>query len=316
MHPGCIGFVLLSWIVAAQIHLGAASELRTFQEWEILDGKSGESVAFSDWMTVLAGQDVIYIGEEHRNRWHIEAALKIFRAMIEKGRRPALAMEMFGWDGQPALESYVSGEIADRSAFLKDSRWDQNWGGPFEDYEPLVQFAREQRLNLLALNPPRPLVRRVAAQGLRAVRHDDAMRRWGVEETDLVEDGAYHEVILGQLQRCHGGLSDDGYERMYEASLFRDEGMAKTVAGYLARQERSSTNGPLVSYTGGGHIQYYVPVPNRVRRRSHDVKQMTIYLTALSGDQRDEVMELVRSGIADYIWLTPIGPHGPATRCK
>jgi len=311
-----IGVGLLVIVVAAQIYIGAAAEVRTLQEWDVLDRKTGEPVAFSEWTSVLAAQDVIYVGEEHRNRWHIEAALKILRALIEKGRRPALAMEMFGWDGQPALEGYVSGESADPAGFLTDSRWDQNWGGPFEDYAPLVQFAREQRLSLLALNPPRPLVRKVAAEGLRTARHDDAMRRWGIDETDIVEDRAYHDIILGQLQRCHGGLSDDGYERMYEASLFRDEGMAKTLARYLVRQDKLSPAGPVVSYTGGGHIQYDVPVPKRVQRRHEGVKQVSIYLTAFSGDQREEIMELLRSGIADYIWLTPVGAHGPAKRCK
>jgi uncharacterized iron-regulated protein len=317
MIPRRLIFGFLGLAVAVQVHAAAAEDVRAFHEWEILDGKTGESMAIADWMAGLAAHDVIYIGEEHRNRWHVEAALKILRAMTEKGRRPALAMEMFGWDGQSALESYVSSETADRGAFLKDSRWEQNWGGPFEDYEPLVQFAREHRLALLALNPPKPLVRKVAVEGLSAARHDDAMRRWGVEEADLVEDRTYHDIIRGQLLRCHGGMSEDGYERMYQASLFRDEGMAKTLAGYLARPERTPPSGPVISYTGGGHIQYDVPIPKRVRRRSHDVKQVSIYLTALSGDQqRDEVVDLVRSGIADYIWLTPVGAHGPAKRCK
>jgi uncharacterized iron-regulated protein len=306
---------LFSLVLAAVMYIGAGAEVRTLEEWDVLDKKTGEPVAFSEWITLLAAQDVIYVGEEHRNRWHIEAALKILRAMVDKGRRPALAMEMFGWDGQAALEDYVSGETASRTGFLKDSRWDQNWGGPFEDYEPLVHFAREHRVALLALNPPRPLVRKVAAEGLHTARHDDAMRRWGIDDTDLVEDRAYHDIILGQLQRCHGGLSDDGYERMYEASLFRDEGMAKTLARYLARQDKPST-GPVVSYTGGGHIQYDVPIPKRVQRRHQDVKQVTIYLTAFSANQREEIMELLRNGIADYIWVTPVGAHGPAKRCK
>jgi len=35
---------------------------------------------------------VIYLGEEHRNNWHIEAALKILNALIENHRHPLLAM--------------------------------------------------------------------------------------------------------------------------------------------------------------------------------------------------------------------------------
>ena len=50
---------------------------------------------------MLSAQDVIYLGEEHRNQWHIEAALKVLRAILGNGRRPILAMEMFGWTGKP-----------------------------------------------------------------------------------------------------------------------------------------------------------------------------------------------------------------------
>ena len=287
-----------------------------FKEWQIIDTATGQPVSLDQWTALLFQQDIIYLGEEHHNRFHIDAAMMVLQKLKADGRTPALAMEMFGWDGQAALDQYVSGLEISRQEFLVAVRWRQNWGGPFEDYEPLVRLAKEHHWTLDAMNPPKPLVRIVAKNGLAQAESDPMMAQWGMKDEAIVDDPIYRARILEQLQACHGKGDDSLYQTMLDASMFRDEGMAKTVAGYLARQERPSTHGPLVSYTGGGHIQYYVPVPNRVRRRSHDVKQMTIYLTALSGDQRDEVMELLRSGIADYIWLTPIGAHGPAKRCK
>jgi hypothetical protein len=109
---------------------------------------------------------------------------------------------------------------------------------------------------------------------------------------------------------------------MYEASMFRDEGMAKVIAEALRRERRDMTAasgpkpGPIVSYTGGGHIQYRLPVPNRVQRRSGaSVAQATIYLTSFEPGRTDELRELMREGVADYLWLTPIGANGPPKRC-
>jgi hypothetical protein len=100
---------------------------------------------------------------------------------------------------------------------------------------------------------------------------------------------------------------------MYEASMFRDEGMAQTIARQL--HGLPDGGGPIVSYTGAGHIQYRLPIPNRVARRVGDsLRQITVYLAALD-PHGHEVDELLGSSIADYIWLTPSSAHGPSRRC-
>lgn len=115
---------------------------------------------------------------------------------------------------------------------------------------------------------------------------------------------------------------------MYEASAFRDEGMAKAIAGrfrlHQATPEPQTSAGtvapkpgPIVSYTGGGHVQYHLPVPNRVLRRVEEpVKQTSIYLTAFDPARANEIGEYLRDGIADYVWLTPLSAHGVPRRCK
>ena len=290
-----------------------------FHEWQVWDVKAGLPVALEPWLASLASTRIIYVGEEHRNRWHIEAALKILRALVEKNLQPAVAMEMFGWDGQEAIDRYFSNSPSSREQFLQASGWEKNWGGPFEDYEPLVAFARDHHLPLLALNPPRTLVRLVARQGLGRAKKDERMVQWGMRDETLLDDEAYRLVVLDQIRRCHADLADDVYRRMYEASLFRDEGMAKVVADHVRQSLETPGAGPLLVYTGSGHIQYRLPVPNRVARRLGPdtiARQVTIYLTAYEPDQPEAIRELLRDAIADYVWLTPLSAHGPPQRCK
>ena len=291
------------------------SSTQAFQEWQVLEVKTARTVSFQDWMTELVSSDVIYLGEEHRNRFHVEAALKILDAFLARDRRPVLAIEMFGWDGQAGLDRYLSDREATRDRFLQESRWEQNWGGAYNDYEPLINFARERHLSVLALNPPRSLVRRVATQGLARALADPDMNRWGMRNELLFDEPAYRDVILNQLRLCHAGLSDDDYRRMYEASIFRDEGMAKTISAHLRSAQAGV--GPVVSYTGSGHIQYRLPVPNRVQRRlTGAVKQTTVYLTSFEPGRAEEIRELLRDGIADYVWLTSLSAHGAPRRCR
>jgi uncharacterized iron-regulated protein len=289
-----------------------------FKEWQVIDTATGQPVSLDQWTALLLQQDIIYLGEEHHNRFHIDAAMTVLRRLKAEGRTPVLAMEMFGWDGQAALDQYLSGSAMNRQEFLEAVRWLQNWGGPFEDYEPLVRLAKEQHWAVDAMNPPKALVRIVAKNGLAQAESDPMMAQWGMKDEAIVDDPIYRTRILQQLQACHGGGADSFYQTMLEASMVRDEGMAKTLAHRL-NQIRSGSDtmaGPLVSYTGGGHIQYNLPVPKRVvRRLTNQVRQVSVYMRSFEVGRIEELQDMIREKIADYLWLTPVSTQGPPPRC-
>src|SRR5213594_758257 len=306
---------LAGFLVAGRAEtLPAENRAATFTEWQILDAKAGRMVGFEDLMADLLTADVIYIGEEHSHRSHIEATLRILQALVDRNRKPALGLEMFGWDGQAALDHYLAEPDMASEQFLQEAHWKENWGGAYTDYAPLIDFARSHRLPVLALNPPKPLVRRVAKEGLLRALKDPEMLRWQMRDEVLSDDPAYREVMVSQLRACHSGLSEEAYQRMYEAALFRDEGMAKTISEHLSR--RAPGVGPVVSYTGGGHIQYRLPVPNRVlRRQNGSLRPRTLYLMSYEPKRQDEIRTLLAQSIADYVWLTPLSAHGSPRRC-
>jgi uncharacterized iron-regulated protein len=289
-----------------------------FKEWQVIDTATGQPVSLDQWTALLLQQDIIYLGEEHHNRFHIDAAMTVLRRLKAEGRTPVLAMEMFGWDGQAALDQYLSGSEMNRQEFLEAVRWQQNWGGPYEDYEPLVRLAKEQHWAVDAMNPPKALVRIVAKNGLAQAESDPMMAQWGMKDEAIVDDPIYRTRILQQLQACHGGGADSFYQTMLEASMVRDEGMAKTLAHRL-NQIRSGSDtmaGPLVSYTGGGHIQYNLPVPKRVARRlTAQVRQVSVYMRSFEVGRIEELQDMIREKIADYLWLTPVSTQGPPPRC-
>jgi len=289
-----------------------------FKEWQIIDTATGQPVSLDQWTALLFQQDIIYLGEEHHNRFHIDAAMMVLQKLKADGRTPALAMEMFGWDGQAALDQYVSGLEISRQEFLVAVRWRQNWGGPFEDYEPLVRLAKEHHWTLDAMNPPKPLVRIVAKNGLAQAESEPMMAQWGMKDETIVDDPIYRARILEQLQACHGKGDDSLYQTMLDASMFRDEGMAKTLVNRLnqIRSVSETMAGPLVSYTGAGHIQYNLPVPKRVARRlTGQVRQVSVYMTSFDVGRIKEFQDMLREKIADYLWLTPVSAKGPPRRC-
>ena len=290
-----------------------------FREGQIIDTANGQFISLEQLVSHLLQQDVVYLGEEHHNRFHINSALSVLNGLSAAGRRPVLAMEMFGWDAQPLLDRYVGGAELSRQEFLSQVGWSQNWGGAFETYEPLVAFAKHERLGVVALNPPKSLVRLVAREGLDHAREEADWKRWKMQDETIVDDPLYRQRIFDQLRACHGGGSDDMYRTMYEASMVRDEGMARTVVALVEsiRERSDALAGPVVSYTGGGHVQYNLPVANRVvRRLSGNVRQTSLYMTSYERGRQDDVREMLDGKIADYVWLTPVSGEGMPRRCR
>ncbi|MEJ2231934.1 MAG: ChaN family lipoprotein [Nitrospirales bacterium] len=284
----------------------------TFEVGQIYDVSRQQLISFEDLLPQILAADVIFIGEEHYTPSHIEAAQKILNALVANQRHPALALEMFSWDGQDGLDRYLQEPGFTTERLLEDSHWNTNWGGEFADYQPLVTFAKSHQLRIVGLNPPRSLVRLVATKGLMEARQDPEMKKWPVGKL-VTDDPEYEKLIFEQIEACHPGLPDHVYRRIFEASIFRDEGMAQVITNYL--KDKSPTTGPLVSYTGGGHIQFKIPVPKRVERKHPGVQSITIYLEAWDPSKEDEVRSELKTGIADFLWLTPLGPKGLQPRC-
>jgi uncharacterized iron-regulated protein len=322
------GLSLLLCMCLVGVSLGCASDPRTvtsssiedhWEAWQVVETKTGRVLAYPDWLTDLASHDIVYLGEEHYNPHHVEAALRLLSSFMAEGLRPAIGMEMFGWDGQEALDRYLTNRISEKSAFLEQAKWASNWGGGYENYEPLVRFAQERQVPLLAMNPPKALIRRVVKLGLAEARDDPAWQQWGMAPQDIIDDPSYRAKIFDQLRRCHGGGAEEDYRTMYEASMVRDEGMAQTVVALLGKIRREQPDAPTIvlSYTGGGHIQYNLPIPSRVARRlSGQVRQATVYLASLDRTKTTDMQELLKEPIADYLWLTPMSGQGPVERCR
>lgn len=289
---------------------------------QIIEPQEKTMLSDQEFRAILQSVDIIYIGEAHYTPSHVEAALQVLQSVVNGGRKPVLGLEMFSWDGQTGLDRYLTGAVTSTEDFLAESHWKNNWGGKYADYSPLVDFAKTRDLTLLGLNPPRPLVRNVAKQGLGAIESSPEGQRlpsaltggWTIPVPFPADDPEYRRVIYDQIEQCHAGLSQEVYQKIYEASVFRDEGMASVISTTVKSQALEPTT--FVSYTGSGHIQYGLPIPKRVKRQlGVPVKDVTVYLHALDPEHPEDVDHLLDERIADYVWLTALGPQGRQPRC-
>ena len=160
------------------------------------------------------------------------AELALLRALRERVPALALSMEQFERDVQPVVDDYLAGRIGE--ATLKhDGR---AWSNYDEAYRPLVEYARDHALPVIAANAPAALVRCVGQKGAAFLQTLAAEKRgWAAAEI-RTEDGPYKRKFLGLMNgdAAHGGvLSGARAESSFAAQVTRDETMADSIANFL-----------------------------------------------------------------------------------
>ncbi|MCA1849924.1 MAG: ChaN family lipoprotein, partial [Acidobacteria bacterium] len=130
----------------------------------------GRAATLDEVVAAMAESNVVFIGESHDDPVAHSLEAELLRRAYERfgragsdarGREVALSLEMFERDVQLILDEYFAGLITEQH-FLSSSR---AWNNYRTDYRPLVEFAREHRLAVIAANAPRRYVNRVARLG-------------------------------------------------------------------------------------------------------------------------------------------------------
>jgi uncharacterized iron-regulated protein len=240
----------------------------------------------------LKTANVVYLGETHDRLVDRQQQLAILQALFKHNPQLAIGMEMFQRPAQPLLDLYLAGKIT-AAELRKQSEFDKRWGFKWESYLPLLEFAKANRLPVIALNTPTEITRKAAKQGLESLT---ATERQYIPPLDQIDrsNAKYQQMILGSY-RQHAGIvsiASKSFDRFYTAQLLWDETMADRVANFARNNPRHQT----VVIAGSSHIIYGYGIPDRVRRRMGNAK-FTHKTVLLSGDNL-----LLQPQVADFIW--------------
>lgn len=129
----------------------------------VFDGK-GKPVSLNEIVKAAGNADVVFFGELHDDAVGHAVQAEAFRRLFDSysGKREIiLSLEMFERDVQVVLNEYLASLITEQH-FLASSR---PWGNYKTDYRPLVEFAKEKKLPVIAANAPRRYVNMVSRGG-------------------------------------------------------------------------------------------------------------------------------------------------------
>lgn len=112
--------------------------------------------------------EALLLGEVHTSAADHAWQLATLEAVRQQRSRLSLGLEMIPAARQAVLDRYSTGAI-DEATLLRQVGWQEVWGHDPDLYLPLLRWARQQGVPLLALNAEPDLVRRVRRQGLAGV---------------------------------------------------------------------------------------------------------------------------------------------------
>lgn len=131
----------------------------------------GSRTTMSELVETVLAHDVVFIGESHDDSVTHLVELEILRKTRERldsldaDRTLVLAMEMFEQDVQTVVDEYLAGHIRERD-FLAAAR---PWSNYQSDYRPLIEYARDHQLPVIASNAPARYVSYVGRHGPEAL---------------------------------------------------------------------------------------------------------------------------------------------------
>ncbi|MEP0919048.1 ChaN family lipoprotein [Leptolyngbya sp. DQ-M1] len=240
----------------------------------------------------LRSSRVIYLGETHDSEADHRAQLEIVRSLYQQNPKIAIGMEMFQRPFQSGLDRYLAG--ASTETMLREfTEYDKRWGFPWEFYSPIVNFAKQNQLPVIALNTPTEVTRKVARQGLESLT--EAEKRYIPPIAEIrAEPGRYRDRLRELFNAFHSGKGRSrGFERFFQAQVLWDETMADAIAQFL----NQNPDRQMIVLVGQGHIVYGEGIPDRVARRIPQVKQSTVLLNPPAHFLKEEA-------IADFFWKT------------
>jgi uncharacterized iron-regulated protein len=249
----------------------------------------------AELVPTLANKRAIFVGEQHDRYDHSLIQLEFIRRLHAINPRIAIGMEAFQQPFQAVLDDYVAGRISEEQ-LLRQTEYYQRWGVDYRLVDPILRFAREHQLPVIALNVRRELTRRVASTGMANLPTDMKNEL----PAEMQPPSPEYRRRLEAVFALHEGSDDGNFDHFVDAQLLWDEGMAERAARFLAENPEYQ----MVILAGNQHIAWDDTIPGRLKRRL-PIDTATI-LNSWSGH--------VDAGLADYLLIPEPQSLAPSGR--
>lgn len=244
------------------------------------DAKSGKELTAKQLAQKLAKYDVVFFGEYHDQSEIHKSEIDLLEALHKiKGEKLVLSMEMFEVDNQEKLDSFLAGQL-NEADFMATSR---PWPNYQTDYAPLVNFAKEQNMPVVAANVPRFLAAHVAKNNASAAGIEEQYKKW-LPKATYAPEGAYKDKFYAQMNSPAAPMKmpPARLAAVYAAQCLKDDKMAESIAAFADAHQ----NMQILHINGCFHSDAHLGTAQKLEALRPELKVAVI--TPLESKQKGE----------------------------
>lgn len=238
---------------------------QNFKAYQFYDQK-GKEIKTEKLVKELAEYDVVFFGENHNSSINHWLQLKITEALYQhKKGQLILGAEMFERDNQSQLNEYLSGKFDAKT--LKDSA--RLWNNYATDYKPLVDFAKDKKLNFIATNIPRRYASQTSKEGLESLNNLTAKEKTYIAQLPIkvtLDTPGYPE-----MKKMMGDHAEEmKVMNFISAQATKDATMAESI---LKNIQAGKT---FIHYNGNYHSKEFGGIYWYIKQKNSNLKMAVI----------------------------------------
>ena len=285
-------FFIFILLMSAQIYSQTEND-----KYAIFDAK-GNRKSFEQLIEELGKSDVVFLGENHDDTVAHALQMQVFKSAFEKygrERKVTLSLEMFERDVQTTLNEYLSGLISEQH-FLASSR---PWGNYKTDYRPLVEFAKENKLEVIAANAPRRYVNMVTRLGRESLEKlSPEAKRWLAP----LPYGEASAVYAAKFDALMGQMTDSSSPQRHNPMLNSQSLWDATMAYWISKNLKQHKKSLIVHLNGSFHTENRLGTVEHLLKYSPKIKILVVtmrYVDDFKNFDKPEYKDL-----GDFVILT------------
>lgn len=284
-------FLSFLLVIVAAGSMFANAQQKTYDAYRLYDN-NGKAIDYQQMVRQLSKADVVFLGEIHNCAITHWLELRILQSLyLAHGNNLALGMEMFEADNQLIVDEHLKGLVSS-DRFEEEARL---WPNYSTDYAPLVYFAREHHLPVIATEVPRRYAAMVKDRGLKCLDSLSAEAKTFLPPLPIryvVNEHTEQGFALMRMMGQH--KTDSGNSHLSEAQALKDATMAWHIAQH-ARKKVLHVNGNIHSDGQAGIVTY-------LRQYAPGKKIITVRAV-----RQEDITRLDETylGLADYYLCIP-----------
>jgi len=307
-------FLIITLLILLSGDVKAADTEKLFR---IFETEQGEEINLERLISDIKNSDVIFIGEEHNDKIAHFLEFEILKGLYQKNKNTSLALEFFERDVQLIIDEYVQGLITEEH-FLASARPPANYK---EAYRPLIEYARQNRLDVVAANAPRRYVNMVTRLGVKSLsRLSPRAKKYLAPLPYALPGGRYLEKLEENAERIEETFAkmqelkevDNSIIKMrnvlemqetQEGDLrFANQGLWDATMAYSLAQRFKEKGGPILMINGSFHSDEGLGIVTQLERYLPRVKRNIITIKPVSNLNSAAAKQFFKCG--DFVILT------------